>query len=210
LREVDAFSARLLVIVVITSKIDPEIAQFQGEKIGQLYGIVRPRTSNTSSSMNLPLAISILILFVIGLAIAIDVDRLRSKKRRRRRALIAPPRRSPHLEKRMAAAFDGPRKTYGDCFAEFSIWRQLDNTRMEVRTNSAWLALNLFTRSLTLRHLWQMLESLVHGTVIVNVDSGSKHAMIWTAKQTDEFNDCGILVPWIPIKSRIGTLISGP
>jgi len=160
--------------------------------------------------MNLPLTISILLLFVISLAIAIDVDRLRSKKRRRRRALIAPPRRSAHLEKRMLAAFDGPRKTYGDCFAEFSIWRQLDNTRMDIRTNSAWLTLNLFARSLTVRHLWQMLEGLVHGTVIVNVDLGSKHAMIWTETHTDQFNDCGILAPWIPIKGRVGTLISGP
>jgi hypothetical protein len=160
--------------------------------------------------MNLPLSIGILILVIISLGIGIELGRMRSTKRRRQRARIAPPRRSPHLEKRMVAAFAGPRKTYGDVFAEFSIWRQAENTRMDVRTKGGWLLLNLFTRSLTVRHLWQMLETLVNGTVVVNVDYGTRDAMVWTEKQTDEFNDCGVLAPWVPIKGRVGTLISGP
>jgi hypothetical protein len=110
----------------------------------------------------------------------------------------------------MVSAFEGPRKTYGDIFAEFSIWRQLDNTRMDVRTKGGWSLLNLFTRSLIVRHLWQTLEGLVSGTVLVNVDAGSKDAILWTEAQTAKFNDCGVLAPWVPVKGRAGTLISGP
>jgi hypothetical protein len=160
--------------------------------------------------MNLPLTIGIVLLVIIGLAIAIEFNRGRSKKLRRQRAAIAPPRRSLHLEKRMVAAFEGPRKTYGDVFAEFSIWRQVDNTRMEVRTKGGWTLLNLFTRSMIVRHLWKTLAGLVNGNVHVNVDLGSRHAMVWTAAQTEQFDDQGVQPPWIPVKGRAGTLISGP
>ncbi len=161
--------------------------------------------------MNLTLTIGLILLVFLGLAIAIEVSRLNAKKRRRKRASLAPPRRSQHLEKRMVAAFAGPRQTYGDCFAEFSVWRQLDSTRMDVRTRGPWQALNAFTRSLIVRHLWQTLEGLVHGSVLVSVDSGSRDAILWTAEKTAEFNDCGVVAPWIPKKGgRVGTLISGP
>jgi hypothetical protein len=146
----------------------------------------------------------------MSLAVGIELGRARSKQRRRRRAADAPPRRSAQLEKRMVAAFAGPRKAYGDCFAEFSVWRQLDTTRMDVRTKGEWLRLDLFTRSLTVRHLWQMLADLVNGPVIVSVDLGSRNAMLWTAQHTAEFNDCGVLAPWVPVRGRAGTLLSGP
>ena len=161
--------------------------------------------------MNLTLTIGIILLVFAGLAIVIEVSRMNAKKRKRKRASAAPPRRSPHLEKRMVAAFAGPRQTYGDCFAEFSVWRQLDNTRMDVRTRDAWQVLNAFTRSLIVRHLWQTLEGFVHGTVLVSVDSGSPDAILWTAEQTAAFNDCGVVAPWLPTKGgRVGTLMSGP
>jgi hypothetical protein len=161
--------------------------------------------------MNLPLTIGIILLAFVCLAIGIEIARINSKKRRRQRATIAPPRRSAQLEKRMVAAFEGPRKAHGDIFAEFSVWRQLDFTRMDVRTKPGWRVLDLFSRSLTVRHLWHTLSGLVNGKVIVNIDLGSPHAMIWSAKQTEDFNDCGVVAPWQPSKSgRVGTLISGP
>lgn len=160
--------------------------------------------------MNVPLTIGIVLLVIVSLAIAVEFNRDRARKRRRHRAAIAPPRRSQHLEHRMISAFEGPRKTYGDIFAEFSVWRQLDNTRMDVRTKGGWKVLNLFTRSLIVRHLWQTLEGLVSGTVHVNVDAGTRDAMLWTDEQTEKFNDCGVLAPWVPVKGRAGTLISGP
>jgi hypothetical protein len=160
--------------------------------------------------MNLPLTIGIAVLVIITLAIVIEMGRSRSKKLRRQKAAIAPPRRSQHLERRMVSAFAGPRKTYGDCFAEFSIWRQMDTTRMDVRTKGAWLVLDLFTRSMTVRYLWQMLDALVKGPVTVNVDLGSRDAMVWSKAANDAFNDKGVVPPWIPVKGRVGTLISGP
>lgn len=160
--------------------------------------------------MNLPLTIGIAVLVIISLAIAVEMGRTRSKKLRRQKAAIAPPRRSQHLERRMVAAFAGPRKTYGDCFAEFSIWRQLDTTRMDIRTKGAWHVLDLFTRSMTVRYLWQALDGLVKGPVTVNVDMGSRDAMVWSQAANDAFNDKGVVPPWVPVKGRVGTLISGP
>jgi hypothetical protein len=161
-------------------------------------------------AMNVPLAVGVLLLVVIGLAILIEVSRLQSTKRRRKRASVAPPRRSPYLEKRMVAAFVGPRNAYGDCFAEFSVWRQQDTTRMDLRTRGGWSVLDMFTRSLVLRYLWQTLAGLVKGAVTINVDLGTRHAMVWTAADTAQFNDNGVVAPWMPSKGRAGTLISGP
>jgi hypothetical protein len=160
--------------------------------------------------MNVPLTVGIVLLIVISFAIAIEMNRLQSTKRRRLRTSTAPPRRSPHLEKRMIAAFSGPSSIYGDCFAEFSIWRQSDNTRMDVKTRAAWQVLNVFTRSLILRHLWQTLAGFVKGTILISVDAGTSHAIMWSAKETEQFNDCGVRAPWLPSKGRVGTLISGP
>jgi hypothetical protein len=143
--------------------------------------------------MNLPLAIGIAVLVIISFAIANEMGRMRTKTVRRQRASIEPPRRSQHLEKRMVSAFAGPRKTYGDCFAEFSVWRQAENTR-----------------SMTVRYLWQALDGLVKGPVTVNVDLGSRDAMVWSKAANDAFKDKGVVPPWIPVKGRVGTLISGP
>lgn len=159
--------------------------------------------------MNLTLELGIITLLVVALGIAIEVARLRSRKNRLKRAEGAPARRSPHLEKRMVAAFDGPRREYGDCFAEFSVWRQADHTRMDVTTKGEWRLLNLFTRSLIVRHLWQTLQGLVKGAVLVRVDFGAPGAMLWNAAQTEHFDDKGITPPWVPVKGRAGTLISG-
>ena len=159
--------------------------------------------------MNLPLTLGVILLVVIGLAIVVEIGRMRAIKHRRLRAANAPPRRALHLEKRMLAAFAGPRKEYGDCFAEFSIWRQSDGTRMDVRTKDDWQLLNVFTRSLIVRHLWQTLAGFVKGTVLVRVDFGTPRQMLWNAAQTEHFDDKGVVPPWIAAKGRAGTLISG-
>jgi hypothetical protein len=159
--------------------------------------------------MNLPLTLGAILLAIVCLAIAIEVGRLRSTKHRRLQVATAPPRRSEHLEKRMLSAFAGPRKEYGDCFAEFSVWRQSDNTRMDVKTKGNWLGLNVFTRSLIVRHLWQTLQGFVKGTVLVRVDFGAPGAILWNAAQAEHFDDKGVVAPWLPAKGRAGTLISG-
>ena len=159
--------------------------------------------------MNPMLAIGILLLSAIVLAIVIELGRARATKRRQRRAMKAPPKRMPHLEQRMAAAFEGPRRSYGPCFAEFSIWRQYETTRMDVGTTGTWRALNDFTRALAVRHLWRALVKLTGGTVVVHVDPGTPTAILWTQASTDEFKDFGMTEPWAPAKGRVGTLISG-
>jgi hypothetical protein len=160
--------------------------------------------------VNVTLAVGLFVLAAVGLGIAIEVYRLTHQKRRKRRAGQAPPLRLPQLEKRMADAFSGPRAIYGDCFAEFSIWRQSETTRMDVSTKSAWMALNLFTRSMIVRHLWRQLSSFAKNTVLVHIDPGTPHAITWSALSTQQFDDKGILEPWAPAKGRVGTLLSGP
>ncbi len=161
------------------------------------------------SLVNLTLELGIVVLVVIGIGIAIEVYRLNAAKRRKRRAAMGPPRRSPHLERRMAEAFRGPREAYGDVFEGFSVVRVADTTQMDVATKGPWLNLNLFTRSLIVRHLWRSLEKLARNTVTVRVDPGAPNAMLWTAKQTAEFNDGGKMEPWAPARGKAGTLISG-
>jgi len=160
--------------------------------------------------MNLQLTIGAIVLIVVGLAIVAEVYRLRSTKSRRRPGSNAPVRRSAQLEKRMVAAFEGPRKHYGDCFAEFSVWRQPESTRMDVRTKHAWQLVDKFYRSMIVRHLWQSLAELVKGPVVINVDKGAPYALVWTEAETAKFNDRGVVAPWVPAKGRVGTLLSGP
>jgi hypothetical protein len=159
--------------------------------------------------MNIPLTVGLVLLAIIGLAIVIEFNRERTKKRRRRALLTAPPKRSVHLERQMLKAFAGPRENYGDCFAEFTIVRQPDTTRMNVTTRGAWQFLGVFTRRLIIRHLWTSLRALAKGHVLVCVDLGAPDAVIWTSKETEEFNDCGVVAPWVAAKGRAGTLISG-
>jgi hypothetical protein len=159
--------------------------------------------------VNLTLTFGVILLTVVGLAIAIEMYRLSTARRRRLKRTTTPPRRVPHLERRMLDAFSGPRATYGDCFARYSIWRQPESTRMDVSTQGPWAALNLFTRSLIVRHLWRTLEKLSQNTVTVHVDAGQPGAMLWTAASTAAFDDGGKLEPWAPVSGRAGTLMSG-
>lgn len=168
----------------------------------------RTARAGADQTVNVPLFIGFVMLIVVTLAIVIEVGRLRSVKRRRRQASSAPPRRLVHLEQRMKTAFEGPRESYGELFAEFSIWRRLGITRMDVRTRNEWRILNIFTRSLIVRHLWETLGSLVKGPASVNVDVGAPDAMIWTAAETERFNDCGVIAPWTKNAGHVGTLIS--
>jgi hypothetical protein len=161
------------------------------------------------SLVNLTLELGIVVLVVMAIGIGIEVYRLAAAKRRKRRAAMGPARRSPHLERRMADAFRGPREAYGDVFAGFSVMRVADTTQMDVATKGPWQTLNLFTRSLIVRHLWRSLEKLARNTVTVRVDAGAAGAMLWTAKQTAEFNDGGKMEPWAPARGKAGTLISG-
>jgi hypothetical protein len=161
------------------------------------------------SVVNLTLELGIVVLVVIGIAIAIEVYRLGAAKSRKRRAAAGPARRAPHLERSMAEAFRGPREAYGDVFAGFSVMRLADTTQMDVWTKGPWQTLNLFTRSLIVRHLWRSLEKLARNTVTVRVDAGAPGSVIWTAKQTAEFNDGGKMEPWAPARGKAGTLISG-
>jgi hypothetical protein len=159
--------------------------------------------------MNVPITLGAVALFVVAVGIAIEISRGRERARRRKRYSLAPPKRRPHLERRMLTAFAGPRRSYGECFTQFSVWQQFETTRMDVSSAGPWLALNLFTRSLIVRHLWSMLQRFSKSTVVVYVDAGAPEAMIWNQESTDQFNDCGVQEPWAPAKGRAGTLISG-
>jgi len=185
-------------------------ADFKGIALYIVTGKPRARSANGKDVVNLTLAVGTFVLAFVVLGIAIEVQRLRAAKRRRKQAALAPPRRMPQMERRMADAFSGPRAIYGDCFAEFSIWRQSETTRMDVSTKTAWQALNKFTRSLIVRHLWRSLAKFASKSVLVHVDPGTPHAIVWTAQTNAQFDDGGVKEPWVPAKGRVGTLISGP
>jgi hypothetical protein len=159
--------------------------------------------------MNVPLAVGVAVFCAIALGIAIELARLRAAKRRRARVMSKAPQRSMHLEREMAPAFKGPRSAYGECFARFSIWRHFDTTRMEIWTSGPWEALNLFTRSLILRHLWLSLVTLTKTQVVISVDAGAPNAMVWNAQMNEQFKDGGVPAPWARATGRAGTLISG-
>ena len=159
--------------------------------------------------MNLPLVIGLTALVVVAFGIAIEVARMRASQARKVRAAGAPPRRVPHLEKSIAAAFEGPHSAYGQVFASFSVWRQHETTRMDIETAPPWKALNSFTRSLIVRHLWQSLQKLSKSQVVIYVDEGAPGTMTWNAKANAAFDDRGVRPPWMPATGRAGTLISG-
>jgi hypothetical protein len=132
-----------------------------------------------------------LALAVLLLMIVIEIAIVRARNRPKKVQLHRHARRQVLLEDRMHAALVGPRQQYGEVFASFMIWRQGRETRMELYANDPWLALNEFTRSLVVRHVWRALERMAGGSVVV-VDQPPQE---WSAAIDKTFDDRGI-DPW--------------
>ena len=144
-------------------------------------------------------------LLALALMIVIEVVRLRASTKARARIGHRHPRRQPLLEDRIRSAFDGPRSQYGEIFVSYMIWRREQETRLELFTGDPWLKLNEFTRSLVVRHLWRVLETLAKGSVVI-VDSPPQQ---WSQTIDEKFEDDG-LDPWGSLPAATGQTASGP
>jgi hypothetical protein len=107
--------------------------------------------------------------------------------RERARVVAAAPKRSIELEARIKTVLSGPRQKYGEIFTEYSVWRSERETRLELVAGQPWKKLNEFTRSLIVRYLWRVLESLAGGAVVI-VDEPRQ---IWNEEVDSGFRDQG-------------------
>ena len=139
-------------------------------------------------------------LLALVIMIVIEVLRLRAGSRMKTRVPQRVPRRQPILEDRIRSAFEGPRAQYGEIFVNYTIWRRDNETRLELFSGDPWLRLDLFTRSLVVRHLWRALEALAQGTVVV-VDAPAQQ---WSKEIDAKFNDTGV-DPWGPRTPTLGS-----
>jgi hypothetical protein len=147
----------------------------------------------------IPVYLASAALIALTLMIIIEVVRLRAGPRTKIR-LRRRPRRQPVLEDRIRTAFDGPRSQFGEIFVSYMIWRRESETRLELFSGDPWLRLDLFTRSLVVRHLWRALEALVQGSVVI-VDAPAQQ---WTKDVDASFNDNGV-DPWGPRPPTLGS-----
>jgi hypothetical protein len=97
------------------------------------------------------------------------------------------PQRSAELEARIRTMLAGPRTKYGEIFTDYSVWRSAHETRLELVAGAPWKKLNEFTRSLIVRYLWRVLESLAGGAVVV-VDEPHQ---VWNEDVDSGFRDQG-------------------
>jgi hypothetical protein len=138
-------------------------------------------------------------LLALALVIVIEVLRLRAGSRSKTRVTRRHPRRQPGLEDSIRTAFDGPRAQFGEIFVSYMIWRRENETRLELFSGDPWLRLDLFTRSLVVRHLWRALEVLTQGSVVI-VDAPAQQ---WSKEIDAKFNDKGV-DPWGPRPPTLG------
>ena len=135
----------------------------------------------------LALAAMIVALGILVVAIALSVRRSRLAAERVRLAAALAPRRAPELEARIRSVLAGPRQKYGEIFTDYSVWKTESETRLELVAGDPWQKLNEFTRSLVVRYLWRVLESLSGGAVVI-VDSPRQ---LWNEEIDSSFRDQG-------------------
>jgi hypothetical protein len=140
----------------------------------------------------IPLILASTALLALALLIVIEVVRTRAAQRARTRVRARHPRRQPQIEDQLRSAFEGPRAAYGDIFVSYMVWRRERETRLELFAGDPWMALNAFTRSLVVRHLWRSLEGIAKGSIVI-VDSPAQQ---WSKAIDENFDDSGVLAPW--------------
>ena len=126
----------------------------------------------------------VLALLLIGALIVSAALRMRVEAHTKK---ISERRRSPELEARIKTVLAGPRQKYGDIFTDYAVWKSERETRLELTATPKWQKLNEFTRSLVVRYLWRVLESLAGGAVVI-VDDPSQ---VWNEEIDSSFRDQG-------------------
>jgi hypothetical protein len=126
---------------------------------------------------------------VLGVAVVVAAGGLMAycKALREREQERRVPRRSNELEARITTVLTGPRQKYGDLFRDYSVWKNDSETRLELVAGDPWKRLNEFTRSLIVRYLWRVLESLAGGAVVIVDDP----RQVWNQDVDSGFRDEG-------------------
>jgi|GEM_PF-1300208 hypothetical protein len=141
--------------------------------------------------------LSVGIVSLIALATALGVAalvRIRAEAKlkvrsthKRARSVRTMRERAPDLEARIKTVLAGPSRKYGEIFTDYGVWRLDRETRLELKATAGWSRLNEFTRSLVVRYLWRVLESLAGGAVVV-VDQPPQ---TWNVEVDSRFRDHG-------------------
>ena len=126
---------------------------------------------------------TVIIAVIVALICVAMYRSIRDERERKLRA----PKRSYELEARIKTVLTGPRQKYGEIFTDYSVWKSETETRLELVAGAPWKRLNEFTRSLVVRYLWRVLESLAGGAVVV-VDEPSQ---TWNEEIDSGFRDQG-------------------
>lgn len=143
-------------------------------------------------------AYSLLGLCILGvaiLAVAVFVVARRRSPAANEKVRHRYARRQPLLEDRILDAMDPPRQRYGDIFSRYLVLRRERTSSLEINSTPTWAALNEFTRSLVLRHLWRAMERLSPNSIVV-VDVPVQK---WSRAIDEVFDDKGV-DPWSPPK----------
>jgi hypothetical protein len=138
----------------------------------------------TSGWARMTTLVALVLLVVVIAALALVAIRLRNEAQVRIRTHG---KRAPDLEARIRTVLAGPRQKYGDIFSEYRVWKSGRETRLELTATAQWGRLNEFTRSLVVRYLWRVLESLA-GDAVVVVDQPAQE---WSVEVDAGFRDQG-------------------
>ncbi len=142
------------------------------------------------------LALVAVAAFILAAILIADGLQLLFARRRVRSTPRVAPRRQPHLEDAIRAAFDDPAAAHGKIFDSYSVWKREAETRLELVAADSFGNLNEFTRCLIVRHLWRALEHLARGSVVI-VDNPPQ---IWSESVDLAFHDQGV-DPWRIVRS---------
>lgn len=132
--------------------------------------------------MTVPVWLLVLIAMVLVALIAFAVTRTRTRPPER-----VPARRAYDLEDHVGDLLTGPIHRYGRIFVHYEVWRDEEQTRLELRAGTPWNRLNVFARSLVVRYLWQALERIA-GAAVVVVDVPAQQ---WDKSVDAHFQDEG-------------------
>lgn len=133
------------------------------------------------------LALAIAALVALVVLVALEMYQ-RAHPRVRPKPPPRGPRRLQHLEAYVAGAVDETKQQFGEIFVDYRVWREDQETRLELTSAPPWRRMSEFTRCLCVRHLWRALESVASGAVVV-VDRPLQR---WTKDEDAVFRDRGV------------------
>ncbi len=124
---------------------------------------------------------------VVVLVLLIALAVYAGTRRKPEAPIPQPRRRAFELEEHVGDLLTGPTHRYGRIFTKYEVWKDDNETRLELVAGPPWKRLNEFARALVVRYLWQALERIA-GSAVVIVDAP---AQTWNAEEDTKFQDDG-------------------